>query len=231
MLIRCILLNLLLLSLNVKAVSGIEARPLFDGLTLQGWEKKGGNATFNVVDGVIVGQSAPNTENSFLCTKKSYGDFILEFEFQCDNKLNSGVQIRSNCYDQDTTLKIRGRQKNFPAGRVHGYQIEIDPNKPQRLWIGGIYDEARRGWLYPGIAGGDGDKFTKQGIKFYQPEQWNSIHVECQGDRVRTWLNGQLRADFRDDLTTSGFIALQVHGVGSRTEPLTVRWRNLTIQE
>ena len=31
-------------------------------------------------DGTIVGQSAPNTPNSFLCTEEDFGDFILEFE-------------------------------------------------------------------------------------------------------------------------------------------------------
>ena len=31
-------------------------------------------------------------------------------------------------------------------------------------------------------------------------------------------------------MTPSGFIALQVHGVGNRKDPLEVRWRNLRIK-
>lgn len=205
--------------------------PLFDGKSLAGWEKKGGNATYSVEDGTIVGQSAPNSPNTFLCTKKHYGDFVLTYEYLCDNELNSGVQIRSECYDTDTTVTIDGKERTFPAGRVHGYQVEIDPDKPDRLWSAGVYDEGRRGWLFPGLRGGDGEKLTAQGIRIYKPGEWNSVRVKCKGDHIRTWLNGEPRADFHDDLTAKGFIALQVHGVGGRTEPLKVRWRNLMIKE
>ena len=38
----------------------------------------------------------PNTPNSFLCTEKEYGDFVLELEFKVDPALNSGVQVRSH---------------------------------------------------------------------------------------------------------------------------------------
>jgi len=38
-------------------------------------------------------------------------------------------------------------------------------------------------------------------------------------------------AELRDGVTPAGFIALQVHGVGERTEPLQVRWRNVRLQE
>jgi hypothetical protein len=48
--------------------------------------------------------------------------------------MNSGIQIRSLS------------KPEFNNGRVHGYQVEIDPS--DRGWSGGIYDEARRGWLY-----------------------------------------------------------------------------------
>ena len=75
------------------------------------------------------------TPNTFLATTKNYGDFILEFDFKIDDGLNSGVQLRSES------------KKDYQNGRVHGYQFEIDPSK--RAWSGGIYDEARRNWLYP----------------------------------------------------------------------------------
>jgi hypothetical protein len=81
------------------------------------------------------------------------------------------------------------------------------------------------------LAGGDDAAFTEQGKKIYRPEAWNKVRVKCRGDHIRTWLNGELRADFSDDLTVSGFIAFQVHGVGDRREPLTVRWRNNKIKE
>lgn len=91
-------------------------------------------------------------------------------------------------------------------------------------------DEARRGWLYPGSKGGDPEKFTEQGQRLFKPEQWNSVRVECRGDSIKTWLNGELRADFKDDLTARGFIGLQVHGVGNNQTPMFAKWRNIKIK-
>lgn len=212
--------------------SAEEAKPLFNGQDLQGWVQKGGAAKYSVEDGAIVGQSVPNTPNSFLCTEKTYRDFVLEYEFKCDDALNSGVQIRSSVFDTDTEVDFgEGNKRRVAAGRVHGYQVEIDPDKPERMWSGGIYDEGRRGWLYPGPRGGDAAAFTEQGKRIYKPGEWNAVRVECRGDSIKTWLNGELRADFQDSLTPAGLIALQVHGVGGREEPLYVRWRNLMIRE
>lgn len=208
-----------------------EFTPLFDGETLDGWEKKGGAATYIVEEGKIIGCSAPNTPNTFLCTKQRFRDFVFTYEFKCDQQLNSGVQFRSECYDQETSVNRGGDKQTFAAGRVHGYQVEIDPNKSGRMWTGGIYDEGRRGWLFPGALGGDEDAFTEQGKRLYRQGQWNSVRVECRGDHIQTWLNGKLRADFHDSCAREGFIALQVHEVGNRQEPLKVRWRNLMIRE
>ena len=202
---------------------------IFNGKDLSGWTQKGGKAQYTVKDGEIVGTAVPSTPNSFLCTQKIYGDFILEYEYKCDNRLNSGVQIRSNAYDDEVTKKL----KKFPAGRVHGYQVEIDPNKPSRMWSAGIYDEGRRGWLYPGLRGGDGPAFTQAGQKIYKPDKWNKVRVECRGDSIKTWLNGIARADFKDELTPKGFIGLQVHGIGGKKDLVgaQVRWRKLQLKE
>ena len=125
-----------------------------------------------------------------------------------------------------------GKDKKVPKGRVHGYQVEIDPNKPERMWSGGIYDEARRGWLFPGKRGGDAKAFTEAGKKVYKANEWNTVRVECNGPHIRTWLNGVPRADFKDNLTAKGFIALQVHGIGGNKDAVgkQVMWRNLKIK-
>lgn len=184
--------------------------PLFDGKTLDGWKQLGGKAEYRVEDGMIVGSSVPNTPNSFLCTEKHYGDFILELEFEVDPGLNSGVQIRSNSFPDDR------------KGRVHGYQVEIDPSS--RAYSGGIYDEGRRGWL-------NDLKANEPARKAFKAEAWNTFRVEAQGDSIKTWLNGVPAADLVDSMTHTGFIGLQVHGVGNRTEPLRVRWRNIRIRD
>ena len=203
---------------------------LFNGKNLDGWVKRGGKANYKVEGGAIVGTTVPNTPNTFLCTEQDYGDFILTYEYNVHPQLNSGVQIRSQAFDEAKEIKIGDKTKKVTAGRVHGYQVEIDANKLSRSWMSGIYDEARRGWLYPGSKGGDAKKFTEQGIRLYKPEQWNSVKVECRGDSIKTWLNGELRADFNDDLTAKGFIGLQVHGVGKNETKMFAKWRNIKIK-
>ncbi len=198
-------------------------KPLFDGKSLDGWEQKGGAAKYRVEDGQVVGTSVPNTGNSFLCTTKNYGDFILELEFKVDPRLNSGVQIRSQCFDEPTSVA----GKKIPAGRVHGYQVEIDPS--DRAWSGGIYDEGRRGWLND-LKDTDA-KDNAAARKAFKQDDWNQFRVECRGDSIKTWINGVPAADLTDGMTPEGFIALQVHGVGAEKEPREVRWRNIRIQE
>jgi hypothetical protein len=184
--------------------------------------QRGGKAKYRVEDGQIVGASVPNTTNSFLCTKKDYADFILELEFKVDYPLNSGVQIRSQCFDKSKTVQLNGKTIKIAAGRVHGYQVEIDPL--ERAWTGGIYDEGRRGWLQDLKDNEPARKAFKQGA-------WNQFRIECRGDSIKTWLNGVPTADLKDSVTPSGFIGLQVHAVKGQTEPLEVRFRNLRIKE
>ncbi len=183
---------------------------LFDGTSLTGWVQRGGEAKYAVEDGVIVGSTVPRTPNSFLCTEKMYGDFVLELEFKVDSALNSGVQIRSNSLP------------GYKDGRVHGYQVEIDPS--DRAWSGGIYDEGRRGWL-------NDLRGNKAARSAFRPNDWNQYRVVAIGDSIKTWINGTPAADLVDSMTSRGFIALQVHGVGKREEALQVRWRNIRIQD
>lgn len=229
--------------LKLALVLGVAASPsvafaqseIFNGKDFTGWIQRGGKASYAVEGGEIVGTSVTNTPNSFLCTSKSYGDFIFEYEFKVDERLNSGVQIRSEYLDQPTELKWNGNTIKIPAGRVHGYQIEIDPDvKRARMWTAGIYDEARRGWLYP--AAGDSVQervFSAKGQRLFKPNDWNHIRVEARGDSIRTWLNNEPCADIKDGLTRRGFIALQVHEIGrdAGKNGAQVRWRNLKLIE
>lgn len=208
---------------------------LFNGKDLSGWVQRGGQAGYAVENDTIVGTSVLNTPNTFLCTEKTYDDFILEYDFRVDPRLNSGVQIRSECLDAPRQLEWKGRKINIPAGRVHGYQVEIDPDVPRkRLWSAGIYDEARRGWLFPGdgAKGLQGMAFSEQGLRIFKAQDWNHVRVEAVGDSIKTWLNGTLCADIVDGLTPRGFVALQVHGIGDDKSRVgtQVRWRNLRIQ-
>lgn len=198
-------------------------KPLFDGKTLDGWKQHGGKAKYTVEDGAIVGTSVPNTANSFLCTEKEYGDFILELEFKVHPQLNSGVQIRSQVFSEEKEIDLEGKKRKVPADRVHGYQVEIDPS--DRSFSGAIYDEARRGRFLADL------KDNEPARKAFKQNEWNKFRIECRGDSIKTWINDVPAVDLKDGLTPKGVIALQVHGVGKREDPLDVRWRNIKIQE
>ncbi|MCC7375640.1 MAG: DUF1080 domain-containing protein [Verrucomicrobiales bacterium] len=189
---------------------------------LAGWVQRGGTAKYRVENGEIIGTSVPKTANSFLCTARSYTNFILELEFKVATNLNSGIQIRSECFDQPKEIQVGGKTIKIPADRVHGYQVEIDPS--DRAWTCGIYDESRRGWL-------NDLKSNEAARKAFKQAQWNKVRVEARAGSIKTWLNGVPAADLNDSMTPSGFIALQVHGVGEKSEPLEVRWRGLRLQE
>jgi hypothetical protein len=225
---------LLCAALCGTAVAEDNWTPLFDGASLDGWVRRGGEATYAVEDGCVVGTSTLNTANTFLCTPRNYGDFILEYEFKVDPKLNSGVQIRSQCFDQPTEFVWAGKTTKVAPGRVHGYQIEIDPDPGKdRWWSAGIYEEGARGWLYPGICGGDAKAVTDLGRKLFKQNDWNKVRVEAVGDSIKTWLNDHALAAIIDSRVPTGFIGLQVHGIGKdkSKEGTQVRWRKLRIQE
>lgn len=204
---------------------------LFNGKDLDGWVKRGGEASYKIEDGAIVGVATPGTPNTFLCTGRDYANFILEDEFKVDPRLNSGVQIRSQSFTEDTTIKWEDIVKDVPANRVHGYQIEIDPS--DRGWAAGIFEEAARGWLYPGMCGGEKDAFTAQGKKLFKKNDWNKVRVEAIGDHIKTTFNGEPRAEINDSRIQSGFIGLQVHSIGDKKDMAgaQVSWRNLRIQD
>ncbi len=135
-----------------------------------------------------------------------YGDFILELDFKVDPSMNSGIQIRSNSFP------------NYRDGRVHGYQVEIDPSA--RAFSGGIYDEARRGWL------NSMDKNPTAQNAFKQND-WNHYRIEAIGDTIKTWVNGVAAAHLVDEKTAKGFICLQVHS--SKKEGTEIIWKNIKI--
>jgi hypothetical protein len=199
---------------------------LFDGKTLDGWSVHSGFAKYRAEDGCLVGTAVKGSPNTFLCTEKEFGDFILEFEVLLeDPELNSGVQFRSRIAPYDLVFWFRNengeyRPNKIPADRVYGYQVEIAAGGGS----GGVYDEARRAML-PWWPSDDPEK-----SKAFRADEWNSYRIECRGDSIRTIVNGMVINDFRDALTDRGIIGLQVHDVGNDPTPYQVRWRNIRIQ-
>jgi hypothetical protein len=191
--IRICLLLFLVSSLSLAAQKA-DIR-IFDGKTLNGWKVLGGSAKFEVQDGIIVGTTVLNSGNTFLTTEKEYGDFILFVDVKLESpEGNSGIQTRSH-FDPNG---------NNGKGKVYGRQVEVDPTK--RRWTGGIYDEARRKWLYP-------MDLNANAQNAYKESDWNHFKIECIGNEIKTWVNGIACADVIDTIDSKGFIALQVHSV------------------
>lgn len=188
---------------------------LFDGKTLNGWKTMAGTASYKAEDGAIVGITTAGSPNTFLvCDKKFSGDFILEMEVKLDDiNSNSGVQFKSN-YDAAA---------NNGKGRVFGYQFELDPSP--RKWSGGLYDEGRRDWLYPGSLN------SKNQVLFTTGE-YHKIRIECFGNSIRTWLDGKAIAYVVDTLKTNeGLIGLQVHSISNANQAgIKLYWRNIRIK-
>lgn len=184
---------------------------LFNGKTLDGWTihpaGRGGEA--KVIDGEIhlVGE-----KKFFLCAAKKYSDFIFEAEIKLpEGQANSGFMFR--CHVEPK--------------KVFGYQAEIDGSK--RAWSGGLFDEARRRWLYPKDPQDSPSaiEFQERSKGSFKRMDWNKCRIQTEGSRIRIWINDVLCTDFVDEMDKEGYIALQHHGEKGQI----YRFRNIRIAE
>ena len=188
---------------------------LFNGKDLNGWKRVVGSGEYTVENNMIVGTTVAGSPNTFLTTEKNYSNFIVEFDAKVDDTAsNSGVQIRSH-FNAD---EINGNNK----GRVYGYQVEEDPSA--RKWSAGIYEEGRRGWLYPGTLNPGAQDLFKVG-------EWNHYKIEAIGNTIKTWLNDKPVSYLIDSVSHDGFIALQVHAVPDPSlAGKKMYWKNIKIK-
>jgi hypothetical protein len=144
--------------------------------------------------------------NEFLCTKKTYKNFILTLEVKLlgGPKANAGIQIR--------TKRIPNHHE------VSGYQADMGVG-----WWGSLYDESRRNKV---LARADAAVIQKA----LKPDDWNQYKIHCEGRRIRLYLNGQLTVDYTEPdpkIPEEGVIALQIHG----GPPSEAWYREITLME
>ena len=206
--LRCLALVVILLPAAVRAQSREEWTPLFDGRSLAGWRNPYDWGETALVDGEI---HLKASKKFFLCTERTYADFVFEAEILMPaGQANSGLMFRCHV------------EKN----RVFGYQAEADTS--ERKWSGGLYDEGRRGWLHPK----QGDQasieaFRAQAGGAFKHSVWNQYRVQCEGDRIRVWVNQVLTTDTTDWVDARGHLALQHHGEAGQI----YRFRNVRVRE
>jgi hypothetical protein len=196
--------------------------PLFNGKDLTGWRNPHPFGEAKVVDGEI---HLLADKKFFLVTEKAYTNFRLSVEIHLpEGKANSGVMFRCHV-DEDAQKK------------VFGYQAECDGS--DRKWSGGLYDESRRGWIWPSTKGRSEEQFLEHSEEskafFANPtvanalnrNGWNRFVVTCIDEVITIEVNGIQTVRFRDTTDASGFIGIQHHGEKGQT----YRFRNLFIRE
>jgi hypothetical protein len=192
-------LQVLVLSFVPYLLNG-QSISLFNGKDLTGWEIYGTEKWY-VEDGLLICESGPDKEYGYLATNRSFKNFELTLEFKQEADGNSGVFFRS-----------------FIEGtKITGWQAEVAPPGHN---TGGIYESYGRGWLIQPDP--EKDKALKMG-------EWNTMTVKAVGDKVTTWLNGEMMVEIEDAKigAAEGSIALQIHSGGG----IKVSWRNINIKE
>jgi putative heme-binding domain-containing protein len=177
----------------------------FNGKNLDGWE--GLVEYWSVRDGTIVGKAPADglKFNTFLCSKKTYKDFELTFQFRLkDGKGNSGVQFRSRIVDAEK-YAVAG-----PQGTI---------SKP--FW-GGLYGERDPGrWLRL-----PKNKVVREIVK---PAEFNDYSLKCVGKHVTIKLNGTTTVDeVFPEVPDEGLIAWQLR---EGFPAMEVTFRNIQFKE
>ena len=196
----------IMLAVTVSVVHAQKPVRIFDGKTFNGWE--GNLKYFRIEEGAVVAGNLKTKipQNEFLCTKKTYKNFILKLEVKLVGgpKANAGIQIR--------TKRIPNHHE------VIGYQADMGQG-----WWGALYDESRRRRMLAQPKAGVIEKILK-------PNDWNQYEIRCEGPRIRLYINGTQTIDFTEadsKIPLTGVIALQIH-----SGPPTEAWyRNITLTE
>ncbi len=204
-----LLLPLLLFSACNNQETVGEWHNMFDGESLNGWEKAAENQqSFIVEDGTI----KCSGDRSHLYYKGDYKNFEFEAEVKTLKKANSGIYIHTKYQPED-----------FPK---NGYEIQINnshrgPSKqhPERRKTGSI--NGIRNIYYP----------------FVNDNEWFKIRIKVVENYVEVFLNGTKVNEYAEPENpfrwegaenrklSKGTIALQAHDPGS-----TTYYRNLRIK-
>jgi len=217
--------------LLTSCLSATEKKPLYSDPEFKDCMNVYSDGHYEIKEGVV---HLTSKRNFFFPTKKRYADFILEYEVKMPD-----VKEYSN-----SGLIFRGQIKEDKKGKsVIGYQAEVDPS--ERGWSGGLYDQGRRGWLYPKHAkrsnpdddfkGSQLTEWSEEKKRVYKHLEWNKYRIECRGSDIKIFLNGMLMTHVIDTKDAEGHIAIQHHGSkdfakNGKTKNV-VQFRNIVIQE
>jgi hypothetical protein len=194
----------------VSAARSAEFESLFDGKSLDNWERIGQKKdVWSVQDGLLM---MSGEGGGWLATPKDYADFEFETEFRLTPDSNSGIYLRAPA--EATHISRTGMEIQL-LDDFHPKYAKVQP------WqrTGSIYHvaAAKSGHLKP-------------------PGEWNMLRIKAVGPHVTISLNGvtivddmidkhpELNAEHTGLARKSGRIGLQSHnGI--------VAFRNVKIRE
>jgi hypothetical protein len=203
---RVRVLLLCVLSVAVWAVPAVRGGEtgFFNGKNLDGFEGLIAEH-WSIKDGAIVGSTEPKgiKFNTFLCSKKKYGDFELQFQVRLKGGGgNSGVQVRSKIANPKT-FAVAGPQADIGAGYWGSLYGEL---------FGGMMKEADKGAVN----------------KVLKKDDFNDYYIKCVGKHVTIKVNGVTTVDQEfAKMPEDGIIAFQLHGGG----PMEVTFRNIQFKD
>lgn len=176
--------------------TGDDTANFFNGKNFEGFEGLL-EEYWSVKDGAIVGKTNGLKFNTFLCSKKQYGDFELQFKVKMIGG-NSGIQIRSKIHDA----------KKFA---VTGPQCDMGGP----FW-GSLYGENFGGMMKAADA--------KLVGKVLKEKEFNDYYIRAVGKKITIKLNGETTVN--DEFAKApdmGIIAFQLHAGG----PMEVTFKDI----
>lgn len=167
----------------------------WDGL-MQYWKIEGSTITGNSGEKGL-------TFNTFLCSKKKYGDFELSFKVRLkEGKGNSGVQIRSHIHDA-AKFAVTGPQADIGEG-----------------WWGSLYGENFGGMMKMA------DRNQINAV--LKKDDFNDYSIKVVGKHVTIKINGVTAVDQAfEKMPDEGIIAFQLHAGG----PMEVTFKDIVFKE
>jgi hypothetical protein len=205
------LLSFLFLSVISSGILFSES--LFNGKDLSGWtmdvpalDKKPNLAKpFTVRNGILVSLGKPA---GHLLTEKNYSNYRLEVEYRFAGKPgNCGVLVHAS--------RLRNLYKMYPKS----IEVQMNHQHAGDFWC--IVEdikvpdmEKRRGpkknW---GITEGKARRILNLTDGSENPVgEWNAMTIECMGNEVKVWVNGDLVNHGFDCTAKSGKLSIQAEG-------------------
>ncbi|SMP69375.1 protein of unknown function [Neorhodopirellula lusitana] len=163
---------------------------LFDGQSLDGWEKVGKkDSVWEVVDGSLVGSG---TQSMLVCTAKTYKNFRYRIEAKINDGGNSGMYFR-------TTRKPSFRE---------GYEAQIDSTHKDPIRTGSLYGFCH---VYQQLVKPNSwftyEVEVKDGV--WRGREMTQIKITVDGNELYEYM------DF-DKTWPAGYFGFQQHDPGSK---------------